>query len=72
MLILKFLSIKPVTQLFPLIFEQLQIILGKTMDFMLIFEGEYSNGIRVGKGKEYYKNDIIFEGEFFKDKRWNG
>ena len=37
------------------------------------FEGEYKNGERNGKGKEYniYK-DILFEGEYFYGKRWNG
>ena len=31
----------------------------------LIFEGEYLNGKRNGKGKEYYDNDkLIFEGEY--------
>ena len=28
---------------------------------------------RNGKGKEYYDDDILlFEGEYFDDKRWNG
>ena len=32
----------------------------------LIFEGEYLNGKRNGKGKEYNKNDgnLLFEGEY--------
>ena len=39
----------------------------------LIFEGEYLNGVRNGKGKEYCKNGILeFEGEFSNGKRWNG
>ena len=39
----------------------------------LIYEGEYLNEKRNGKGKEYInKNELIFEGEFFNDKRWNG
>ena len=25
-----------------------------------------------GKGKEYYNNKLIFEGEYFNDQRWNG
>ncbi len=25
-----------------------------------------------GKGKEYYNNELIFEGEFINGKRWNG
>ena len=32
-------------------------------DGELIFEGKYINGERNGKGKEYYKNVLIFEGE---------
>ena len=37
------------------------------------FEGEYLNGKRNGKGKEYYFNsDLIFEGEYLNDKKWNG
>ena len=36
----------------------------------LIFEGDYLNGEKNGKGKEYdYNGNIIFEGEYFKDKR---
>ena len=30
----------------------------------LIFEGEYLNGTRHGKGKEYKDNKLIFEGEY--------
>ena len=41
-----------------------------------IFEGEYVNGEKNGKGKEYYQyynfNEIIFEGEYLNGKRWNG
>ena len=38
----------------------------------LIFEGEYLNGLRNGKGKEYcYVKSIEFEGEYFNDKKWN-
>ena len=38
-----------------------------------IFEGEYLNGMRNGKGKEYYSNDKLkFEGEYLNDKIWNG
>ena len=37
---------------------------------ILEFEGEYSNGERNGKGKEYdYNGEIIFEGEYLKRKR---
>ena len=36
----------------------------------LIFEGEYLNGERNGKGKEYYYDDkLLFEGEYFYGKR---
>ena len=39
-------------------------------DDVLIFEGEYSNGERNGKGKEYYPNNsILFEGEYLNGKR---
>ena len=30
----------------------------------LEFEGEYLNGLRTGKGKEYYIGQLIFEGEY--------
>ena len=36
----------------------------------LKFEGEYLNGKKNGKGKEYdYKGDLKFEGEFLDDER---
>ena len=40
----------------------------------LIYEGEYKNGQRNGKGKEYidYNNKLLFEGEFLNNKKWNG
>ena len=39
----------------------------------LIFEGEYLNRKRNGKGKEYYDDGKLkFEGEYLNDKRWNG
>ena len=42
----------------------------------IIFEGEYLNGIRNGKGKEYYNDydDLIlkFEGEYLNGKEWKG
>ena len=39
----------------------------------LSFEGEYLNGERDGKGKEYdFIGNIIFEGEYKNNKRWNG
>ena len=32
----------------------------------LIFDGEYLNGNRYGKGKEYdYNGNLIYEGEYF-------
>ncbi len=39
---------------------------------MLKFEGEYLNGIKNGKGKEFdTKGKIIFEGEYLNGKRCN-
>ena len=39
----------------------------------LLFEGEYSNGKRNGKGKEYYKDGKLrFEGEYLNRVRLNG
>ena len=39
----------------------------------VMFEGEYQNGEKNGKGKEYYINGLkIFEGEYLNGKRWNG
>ena len=35
----------------------------------LKFEGEYLNGERNGKGKEYYKGKLLFEGEYLNDKK---
>ena len=38
-----------------------------------IFEGEYINGEKNGKGKEYDKySELMFEGEYFNGNRWNG
>ena len=35
-----------------------------------MFEGEYLNGVRNGKGKEYYDNgELIFEGGYLNGKR---
>ena len=36
------------------------------------FEGEYLNGKRNGKGKEYWNGKIIFEGEYVNDNEWIG
>ena len=39
----------------------------------LKFKGEYLNGKRNGKGKEYFKNGKLkFEGEYLNGERWNG
>ena len=38
----------------------------------LIFEGEYLNGEKNGKGKEYYKGELFFEGEYLYDERIRG
>ena len=35
----------------------------------LVYEGEYLNGKRHGKGKEYFNNSIIYDGEFLNGKR---
>jgi len=49
---------------------------GKEYNFEdgLVFEGEYLNGERNGKGREYYCfNKILrFEGEYLNGKKWNG
>ena len=40
---------------------------------ILTFEGEYKNGKRTGKGKEYYTNgELKFEGEYLKGKKIKG
>ena len=39
---------------------------------ILIFEGEYLNGKRNGKGKEFKNNILIFEGEYLNEKKWSG
>ena len=36
------------------------------------FEGEYLNGQKNGKGKEYDNGKLIFEGEYLNGKIWNG
>ena len=39
----------------------------------VLFEGEYLNGLRNGKGKEYNEYGIlIFEGEYLNGERWKG
>jgi antitoxin component YwqK of YwqJK toxin-antitoxin module len=39
---------------------------GKEYDFdgNLIYEGEYLNGVKNGKGKEYLNGEIKYEGEY--------
>ena len=41
-------------------------------DGALIFEGEYSKGKRIGKGKEYLDNNLVFEGIFLNGKKVDG
>ena len=43
-------------------------------NFYLVFEGEYLNGEKHGKGRNEYdeEGEIIFEGEYHEGKRWNG
>ena len=38
------------------------------------FEGNFSNGLKTGKGKELdeKRNVIVFEGEYLNGKRWIG
>ena len=41
--------------------------------FRLVFEGEYNNGEKNGKGKEYNSdNKLQFKGGYLNGKRWNG
>ena len=46
---------------------------GKNMNMIydkLIFQGEYLNGKRYGKGKEYNRGgQLIFEGEYLNEER---
>ena len=38
-----------------------------------IFKGEYLNGEKNEKGKEYNSyGDLLFEGEYYKGKKWTG
>ena len=40
---------------------------------ILLFEGEYLNGIKNGKGKEYYENgQIKFDGDYFQGRKIEG
>ena len=51
---------------------------GKTKEYncyndQILFKGEYSNGKRNGKGKEYNEDGkLIFEGEYLDGKKWKG
>ncbi len=38
----------------------------------MIFNGEYINGKRNGRGNEYNNKKLIFEGEYLNGFRWNG
>ena len=38
----------------------------------LEFEGDYLNGERSGKGKEYWDGHLVFEGEYLNGEKWNG
>ena len=39
----------------------------------MIFEGEYLNGLRNGKGKEYILDGKLeYDGEYLYNKKWNG
>ena len=44
----------------------------KAKNSKIKYEGEYVNGIKEGKGKEYLGDKLLFEGEFSQGKRWNG
>ena len=41
-------------------------------DIKIIYKGEFLNGKKSGKGKEYYNNQIIFEGEYLFGQRKKG
>ena len=38
----------------------------------VLFECQYVNGEKNGKGKEYHWGDLLFEGEYLNGKRWKG
>ena len=51
--------------------EQIRKGINKSDNSKLIFEGEYKDGKRNGKGKEYsYSSIIIKEKKFVKGKGW--
>ena len=41
-------------------------------NYFLIFDGEFLNGKKHGKGKEFRGDKLLFEGEYLKGKKWNG
>ena len=41
-------------------------------DGKLLFEGEYINGEKNGKGKEYQNDELMFDGEYLNGKKYNG
>ena len=50
-------------------YNELPSVLSEDKEY-IVFEGEYRNGKRNGKGKEYYDNDKLkFEGEYLNGKR---
>ena len=44
----------------------------KAKNSKIKYEGEYVNGIKEGKGKEYLGDKLLFEGVYKQGKRWNG
>ena len=49
------------------------IVVSIVINGTLKYEGEYKNGKRDGKGKEYYKKcNLKFDGEFLNDKELIG
>ena len=48
-----------------------KMVKGKEYGGELIFEGEYFNGKRFGKGKEYENGQLKFEGEYLNWRKWN-
>ena len=62
-----------VYRLFTRKYLKYETIVKEYNDDDLIFEGEYLNKKRNGKGKEYYYNGkLIFKGEYLNGKKWNG
>ena len=41
-------------------------------NYFLIFDGEFLNGKKHGKGKEFRGDKLLFEGEYLNGKKWNG